>query len=345
VDKTIRHGALLPLFYTTFDKIITSLMKNSFLILFFGLVLYACVPAKKYNDLLEKEIICVEELNKYKTSSLNFEGKATDLESKYNVLTKEVSLLKEDTTKLGQSFRLLQVEYDKMTSQNQALEKMFDTYRKSGEKTTAGLQLDLEAKNLEIQRKQEVLTTLEKDLAQKEMLLAEREARVNELEEAISRKDIAQAELKTRVQKALVGFENKGLTVVQRTGKIYVSLDAKLLFASGSTSVESEGKKALIELAKVLQNEKDLEIIVEGHTDTDKLNSSTSPKNNWELSVLRATSVVEIMLANSSMDPMKLMPAGRSQYLPVDPNDKAKNRRIEIIISPNLNDLFNIISK
>jgi chemotaxis protein MotB len=320
-------------------------MKNSISILFIGFIVFSCVPAKKYNDLVEKEKICAEELEKYKTSSINFEGKATDLQSKYNVLTKEVLSLKADTTKLGQDFRLLQVEYAKMTSQNQALEKMFENYRKTGEKTTASLQLDLEAKNLELQRKQEVLNTLEKDLAQKEALLAEREARVNELEEAISRKDKAQADLKNRVQKALVGFENQGLSVIQKNGKIYVSLEAKLLFGSGSTNVESEGKKALIELAKVLQNEKDLEIIVEGHTDTDKLTSSVSPKNNWELSVLRATSVVEIMLANSTMDPKKLMPAGRSQYLPVDPKDKAKNRRIEIIISPNLNELFDIISK
>ncbi|MGJ8661387.1 MAG: OmpA family protein, partial [Bacteroidota bacterium] len=253
--------------------------------------------------------------------------------------------LKADTSKMGMQYRLLQVEYNKMTLQNEALEKVFDNYRKSGEKTTAGLQMDLEAKNLELQRKQDVLSTLEKDLAQKEALLAEREARVNELEEIISRKDKAQKDLKDRVQKALIGFENQGLSVVQKKGKIYVSLEAKLLFASGSTNVEPEGKKALIELAKVLQNENDLEIIVEGHTDTDKLNSATSPKNNWELSVLRATSVVQIMLGNSTMDPTKLMPAGRSEYLPVDPKDKAKNRRIEIIISPNLNELFDIISK
>ena len=141
------------------------------------------------------------------------------------------------------------------------------------------------------------------------------------------------------------GFENKGLTVVEKNGKIYVSLEAKLLFASGSTKVESEGQRALIDLAYVLQEEKDIEIIVEGHTDTDKINSSVHPKSNWELSVLRATAVVQIMLANSSMDPTQLMAAGRSEFMPVDPEDKSKNRRIEIIISPNLNELFEIISK
>ena len=168
---------------------------------------------------------------------------------------------------------------------------------------------------------------------------------MNELEEAIKRKDEAQLQLKDRVAKALVGFEKKGLSVVQKNGRIYVSMEAKLLFKSGSTFVEKEGQEAIVELAKVLQDEKDLEIIVEGHTDSDALKSASHPKNNWELSVLRATSVVDIMLNNSNMDPKKLMPAGRSEFLPVDPNDNAKNRRIEIIISPNLNELFDIISK
>ncbi len=309
------------------------------------LFITSCVPAKKYKELVEKEKICSEELQRYKTSSLNFEGQATDYMKRYDVLTKEVDALKSDTSRLGHEHRTLQAQWNKMMADNKALESQFDVYRKTGEKTTASLQKDLESKNLELQRKQEVLNTLEKDLAAKEVLLAEREARVNELEEAIARKDEAQNQLKLRVANALVGYENQGLTVVQKNGKIYVSLEAKLLFKSGSTFVEAEGKKALIDLAKVLQSEKDLEIIVEGHTDTDALKSATSPKNNWELSVLRATSVVEIMLGNSTMDPTKLMPAGRSEYLPVDPKDKAKNRRIEIIISPNLSELFNIISK
>jgi chemotaxis protein MotB len=116
------------------------------------------------------------------------------------------------------------------------------------------------------------------------------------------------------------------------------------LFTSGSTSVQPEGEKALIELGKVLENEKELEIIVEGHTDADRLSSATSPKNNWELSVIRATSVVEIILANSSVTPSQLMAAGRGEFHPIS-EVKAKNRRIEVIISPNLNELYQIISK
>src|SRR5690606_32216499 len=100
--------------------------------------------------------------------------------------------------------------------------------------------------------------------------------------------------LRKMVADALLGFKDKGLTVVERNGKVYVSMEAKLLFASGSYSVDKNGQEILIKLAKALEGTKDLEILVEGHTDTDKLTSSTTPKDNWELSVLRSTSVVKI---------------------------------------------------
>lgn len=307
------------------------------------LALTACVPSKKYKELLEREKQCNEELESYKSRALTGEGKAAEFETKYNVLTKEVDALKNDTTRLGNEYRELQAQYDKVVARVEALETTFDKYRLSGEKQTAMLQADLDAKSIELQRKQDELNSLESELKSKLQLLAEREQRVNELEEMIARQEQATKALKQKVANALKGFENRGLTVNEKNGKIYVSLEAKLLFASGSTKVEEEGKKALVELSKVLEGEKDLEIIVEGHTDTDKLASASHPKNNWELSVLRATSVIEIMLANSKMNPKQLMAGGRSEFLPVDPNDKAKNRRIEIIISPNLSALFELI--
>lgn len=319
-------------------------MKLGFVIL--GLLVFgACVPAKKYKDLLEREQKCSEELAHYKTSSLDFEGKSKDLQTRYDVVKKEIAALKEDTSNLGNNYRLLQTQYDKMVVQNESLENAFDKLRLAGVKETAVLQSELEGKNLELQRKEDALMSLEADLRLKEQQLSEREQRVNELEEAIKRKDEATKILKAKVANALKGFENQGLSVVQKNGKIYVSMEAKLLFASGSTTVEPQGKNALIELSKVLEAEKELEIIVEGHTDTDKLVSAAHPTSNWELSVLRATSVIDIMLNNSKMTPAQLMAAGRSEFHPVDPANKAKNRRIEIIISPNLNELFEIISK
>ncbi len=311
----------------------------------FGLAITACVPAKKYNELLEREKTCSEELEKYKTSAIDNEGKAKDLEARFEQLKKDVGQLKKDTLKLGSDFRFLQAQYDLMVAQNEAYERKLDQMRLSGAKETASYQADIEARNQELLRKEEALKNLENELGTKQRLLEEREARVNELEEMIQRKDEAMKLLKNKVAAALKGFENKGLTVVEKNGKIYVSLEAKLLFQSGSTAVEAEGKRALIDLAKVLEAEKDLEIIVEGHTDTDKLVSANHPKSNWELSVLRATAVVEIMTANSKMNPKQLMAAGRSEYHPVDAKDKAKNRRIEVIISPNLNELYQLIGQ
>ena len=130
----------------------------------------------------------------------------------------------------------------------------------------------------------------------------------------------------------------------EKDGKVYISMDAKLLFASGSTKVDSEGIKALKELAKVLEDQKDLEILVEGHTDTDKMRSNSHPVDNWELSVLRATSVVKIMLENSKMDPTTVSASGRSQFIPIDAENKAKNRRIEVVLIPELDELFEIIN-
>lgn len=316
-------------------------------VLFLGLVALAqaCVPVKKYNELLEKEKACSEELAKYKTDALNYEGQAKDLESRYVIAQKELAALKNDTSELGTKYRLLEVQYDKTFSQLAALESAYEKFSKSSSKETSSLQSELESKILELKRKEEALSAMETELNAKQQQLTEREQRVNELEEMIRRQEATSKALRDKVAAALKGFESQGLTVVNKNGKIYVSMEAKLLFASGSIVVEPNGKKALVELAKVLENEKDLEIIVEGHTDTDKLTSASHPKNNWELSVLRSTSVIEILLANSKMNPKQLMAGGRSEFMPVDATDKAKNRRIEIIISPNLAELYEIIGK
>ena len=322
-------------------------MKNSFSILQFFIVLLlisACVPAKKYKDLLEREKVCSEELAKFKKSSGEYESLSKDLQIKFANASRDLSKLIQDTTALGSKYRLLLRDYNIIDGEYKSLQKSFDKLKNLSARETAELQNQLEAKNNELQIKEDALLKLDQELKEKQRLLIEREKRVNELEEAIRKKEAAVQLLKAKVANALRGFENQGLSVVQKNGKIYVSLEAKLLFKSGSTFVEEEGVRALVELGKALESEKDLEIIVEGHTDTDKLNSSASPKNNWELSVLRATSVVQILLNNSSMTPSQIMAGGRGEFLPIDESDKAKNRRIEVIISPNLNELFEIIS-
>jgi len=307
--------------------------------------LFSCVPAKKYNELLEKEKECSEELAKYKNDALNYEASSKDFQTKYELASKQLQELKADSTKMGADYRLLRAKYDKQIATIEALEVNYNKLRLSGAKDVAELSAELEARRIELQKKEDALLKKEADLAKQQNLITEQQEELKNLQQIIAQQEEATRLLKEKVTNALKNFETQGLTVEERNGKIYVSLEAKLLFASGSTKVEPNGKSALIELSKVLESEKELEIVVEGHTDTDPLVSSRHPKNNWELSVLRATAVVEILLNNSEMDPIQLMAAGRSEYHPVDPNNKAKNRRIEIIISPNLDALYDLISE
>lgn len=307
--------------------------------------LTSCVSTKKYNDLVAKEKACNEELEKYKSSAITFESQFKDCNTHLGLLQSEAAELRSDTTRLGEDLRAAQAKCNSLTHQIAEFERQLDETKKRNKATTSSLQGELDAKSEELRRKQEMLQELEAELKQKQQLLAAREAKVNELEEMINRKDKALNDIKNRVINALKPYEDKGLTIEEKDGKIYVRLEAKLLFKSGSTAVDGSGTQALIDLAKVLENENDIEIIVEGHTDTDKINSTIIPKNNWELSVLRATSVIDIMLKNSKMNPKMLQAAGRSEYFPVDVNDKSKNRRIEIIVAPNLKALFDLISK
>ena len=242
-------------------------------------------------------------------------------------------------------------QYDKIELLNQRIQEQLEILQKGQTLEKQRLMADLEKRKLELLKMEDELRDLEIDLNSKKIdlenmsvELQKREKRVNELEEIIANKDAIVKALKDKVAKALLGFKDKGLTVEQKDGKVYVSMDAKLLFASGSTSVDAGGVKALKELAKVLEDQEELEILVEGHTDSDKMNSSSHPTDNWELSVLRATSVVKIMLKHSKMNPVNISASGRSEFIPVDTENKAKNRRIEVVLIPKLDELFDIIN-
>ncbi len=320
-------------------------------------VLSACVPAKKYEELEAKYKSCDEELAKYKDDSESAIKKLKDLEVEHEKLKDETEQLRRDNKLKEDSYNNLTTRYDKLNEVNQTLLDQIERLQKMAENQNANLTTELKLKQLELQQKEDELRKLEAELKETEARLklleadlnkqkdelAEKSARVDELEELLRKKDETVNALKDKVAAALLGFKDKGLTVEERNGKVYVKMEAKLLFASGSTKVGAEGKDALVKLAKVLEEQKDMEVVVEGHTDTDKLKSPNHPKNNWELSVLRSTSVVEIMLANSSMDPKILSASGRSEFLPVS-DDKSKNRRIEIILTPNLDELYRIIN-
>lgn len=157
-------------------------------------------------------------------------------------------------------------------------------------------------------------------------------------------------DLKNKVSEALLGFENNGLTVTMKDGKVYVSLDEKLLFRSASWDIDANGKNALRKLAGVLEKNPGIQVTIEGHTDNVPYNPGSGPlKDNWDLSVKRATTVVRTLLEGSKIDAKRLTASGRSQYLPVDQSNSAeartKNRRTEIILTPDLTELYQLINK
>jgi len=168
-----------------------------------------------------------------------------------------------------------------------------------------------------------------------------------EVQAALRKNDSITNALRKAVSDALMGFEGKGLTVHMKNGKVYVSLEEKLLFASGKWDVSKDGVTALKDIAKVLEKNPDINVLIEGHTDNVPLNSQNQVSDNWDLSVMRATSIVKILLDNGKINPTRLVASGRGEFLPVEPNtsaaNKAKNRRTEIILSPKLDELMQII--
>ena len=306
---------------------------------------------EKFEEISEKQEVCAGELKTLKTLKTELQTENTELESINQQLKELTSRLIKDTTILGKSLRMKEKQYDKIDLLNKRIQDQLEMLQKGQSIEKQRLMADLEKRKSDLliledqQRAFEIeLNNKKQQLEDMSLELQKREQRVNELEEIIANKDAMVRALKEKVANALLGFRDKGLSVIEKDGKVYISMDAKLLFASGSTKVDSEGIKALKELAKVLEDQKDLEILVEGHTDTDKMRSNSHPVDNWELSVLRATSVVKIMLENSKMDPTTVSASGRSQFIPIDIENKAKNRRIEVVLIPKLDELFEIIN-
>lgn len=178
--------------------------------------------------------------------------------------------------------------------------------------------------------------------------LQKREARLKEVEAILKKRDEATNALKNKLQQALLGFQASGLTVDIRNGKVYVSLTDKLLFPSGSIVIDDKGKQALKQLAEVLNKEPDINMAVEGHTDDKKVKNLGQIKDNWDLSVLRATSVTRYLTEVEMVDPHRLTATGKGEFQPIDSagtdDARTRNRRIEIVLSPKLDELYNLIS-
>ncbi|MES2277843.1 MAG: OmpA family protein [Bacteroidota bacterium] len=253
------------------------------------------------------------------------------LSSRTMSLEAERTKLQSDTARLHHEVADLKRNISELTDNLSAANKNID-----------GLNKNVDALNNKYNATSTKVTQLSGDLAK-------REARLKEVEDILRKRDEATNALKEKLQKALLGFTQNGLSVDIRNGKVYVSLTDKLLFPSGSIVIDDKGKQALKQLAAVLNKEPDINMAVEGHTDDKKVKNLGQIKDNWDLSVLRATSVTRYLTEVENIDPHRLTATGKSEFQPIDagttPESLAKNRRIEIVLSPKLDELYNLITK
>lgn len=183
-------------------------------------------------------------------------------------------------------------------------------------------------------------------LSEKMKELDEREQTINQLQEMIDEQTRKVQDLLNSVKEALLGFNSDELTVTEKNGKVYVAISDKLLFQSGSATVDKRGKEALAKLADVLNKQNDIDVYIEGHTDSKPIHNARF-SDNWDLSVIRATSVVRILTTDYGVNPLQIQPCGRGEYMPVADNETAegrsKNRRTEIIMAPRLDKLIQML--
>jgi chemotaxis protein MotB len=306
-------------------------------------IMTGCVSKKVFNDLenkyadLKKEVRKVSDENEELMKAKNtLELDKSNLQKEYDQLKAERDKLQADYTAVNNNLKTLQSSYN-------ALEKNSDEALQSNMNKNRELLAKLEAKEKALAAEQGRLNKLKADFE-------ERSKRVAELEAMMSSKENAMKKLKETLSKALNGFEGKGLTVQQKDGKVYVSMENKLLFNSGSYAVSPEGKKAVVEVGKVLAVNPEISVLIEGHTDNDKFTGTVGGvENNWDLSTKRATAIVNIFGENKTINKQNLTAAGRGEFAPLMSNEttegKAKNRRIEIILTPKLDEISKMLNE
>ena len=294
------------------------------------------VSKKKFDDVLAQKVKAEGELAD-KTAKLE------KLNAALSDLGETLKKLKQDTANLTENLR---TSAKKLWVLNKEYEQLNSFYRNSLN-NTGKLSRDM------AQQKEQLLTiqdNLEKTRHSNDSLstsLAEREKKVHELEQVLSDKDKAVSDLKNRISNALLNFKENDLTVKVKNGKVYVSLAEQLLFGSGSIEVDQKGVSALQQLAKAIKDQHDLQIMVEGHTDNVPVSKKSAyMHDNWDLSVMRATAITKI-LTKAGVSSRQIVAAGKGEFSPLVSNDspenKQKNRRTEIILTPNLDELFKIL--
>lgn len=304
--------------------------------------------------------------NKYDQTAKQYKLTVRELEEikeENAALTRQNTALTSDYSELSNQKGRCDATVDSLTRRIEQLRHHYDTTMENYMQEVAGKNRDLtRAQNLLSARTKE-LNSKEEELRQKEQQLTEQQetfrlqrsemiAKQAELEreEAATRAQLQAKEreleaVRSSVTKALVGFADKGLKVETKDGKVYVSMENKLMFPSASWTVSKEGANAIKELAKVLEQDTTLNIMVEGHTDNDPYRGNTAVKDNWDLSVMRATAIVKLLLQHGpAINPSRVEACGHGEFAPKADNStaegKAANRRTEIILTPNLDKLL-----
>jgi len=319
-----------------------------------GFPLLTCAPPRQFKALQHENKNCQEENDILKSINEKLTVDNNELKSQMEVINENISSLSEDSIKKKSEFDQLLAQYNQLKQRYQDLSGSQETILKGSDAEKKRLLEQLKVTQEDLYKKEDELNTIagtldekKTNLEQLQTELERRNARLIELENILLRKDSAVNALKHKVSEALLGFENQGLTVSQKNGKVYVSLEEKLLFKSGSTEVDVKGANALKKLAKVLEQNPDINIMIEGHTDDVPVIPGSPFEDNWDLSVQRATAIVRILLDGTKINPKRLTASGKGEYMPVDlrktPEARQKNRRTEIILTPKLDELFKIL--
>lgn len=302
----------------------------------------SCVSSKVYKDLENKYADLKKENRQMADENTALTKERNELDLKSKDLQSQLDKLKAERDKLAADYAAAQSNLSTLKSSYAALEKNSGDALDSNMKKNRELLAQLEAKEKALAAEQERLNKLKADLA-------DRSKRVDELEGIMASQDANLKKLKETLSKALNSFEGKGLTVEQKNGKVYVSMENKLLFGSGSWTVGTEGKKAVSEVTKILAQNPDISVLIEGHTDNVPYGGTGQIVDNWDLSTKRATAIVNIIRENKGVNPQNLTAAGRGEYAPVagneTPEGKSKNRRIEIILTPKLDEISKMLNE
>lgn len=314
-----------------------------------SLLLSGCVTKQKYAELEDRFKTCSENLAVLNQDNINTVNQNKQLEQQAEQLKARTKQLSNDTLTLSK--RLAQSEKDlaKAIRDYDELLKQFAELNMTNNTQVNKLLSDIEKIKTQLKEREAEINQQRDELNLASMELSDKETRLSELQSILNQKDAEVKKLKETVSNALKGFEGSGLNVYEKNGKVYVSMDEKLLFASGSWVINNDGMQAISKLAEVLEKEEDISVLIEGHTDNVPYKGAGQVKDNWDLSVMRATAVVKAILKNTNIAPSRLSASGRSEYFPIDSNDnaeaRAKNRRTEIILTPKLDELFQIINQ